>query len=165
LAGLSIDRVPVGALHPLMNFSTSLLVGLAIQIPKSEPHGKRAKDWRNSSHIVEPSWFWTVWSRFKIHQGPQEGRVRLACALYFGGILARFERNPAEVERLASELIELSTRYDFAFWLPGANVLRGWVRSVCGDTAEGILWIEQGIKDYRATGSTLAIPMWFSIES
>src|SRR5580693_8682455 len=67
LAGLSIDRVPVGALHPLMNFSTSLLVGLAIQILKSEPHGERAKDWRNSSHIVEPSWFWTVWSRFKIH--------------------------------------------------------------------------------------------------
>jgi hypothetical protein len=48
----------------------------------------------------------------------------LAFALYFGGILARFERNPVEVERLASNLIELSTRYNFAFWLPGANVLR-----------------------------------------
>ena len=89
----------------------------------------------------------------------------LAVALYLGGILARFERNPAEVERLASELIELSTRYDFAFWLPGANVLRGWVRSVCGDTAEGISWIEQGIKDYRATGSTLAIPMWLALKA
>src|SRR5271166_3529921 len=89
----------------------------------------------------------------------------LAVALYFGGILARFERNSAEVERLASELIELSTRYNFAFWLPGANVLRGWVRSVCGDTAEGIAWIEQGIKDYRATGSTLAIPMWLALKA
>jgi serine/threonine protein kinase/predicted ATPase len=89
----------------------------------------------------------------------------LAVALYLGGILARFERNPAEVERLASELIELSTRYNFAFWLPGANVLRGWVRSVCGDTAEGISWIEQGIKDYRATGSTLAIPMWLALKA
>jgi predicted ATPase len=89
----------------------------------------------------------------------------LAFALYFGGILARFERNPAEVERLASELIELSTRYNFAFWLPGANVLRGWVRSVCGDTAEGISWIEQGIEDYRATGSTVAIPMWLALKA
>jgi len=89
----------------------------------------------------------------------------LAAALYFGGILARFERNSAEVERLASELVELSTRYNFAFWLPGANVLRGWVRSVCGDTAEGIAWIEQGIKDYRATGSTLAIPMWLALKA
>ena len=89
----------------------------------------------------------------------------LACALYFGAILARYERNPAEVERFALELIELSTRYNFAFWLPGANVLRGWVRSVRGDTAEGISWIEEGIKDYRATGSTLAIPMWLALKA
>ena len=32
-------------------------------------------------------------------------------------ILGHFERNPAEVERLASDLIELSTRQNFAFWL------------------------------------------------
>ena len=30
------------------------------------------------------------------------------------GLLAHFERNPAEVERLASDLIELSTRQNFA---------------------------------------------------
>ena len=33
----------------------------------------------------------------------------LAFALYLGGILAHFECNPAEAERLASDLIELST--------------------------------------------------------
>ena len=38
----------------------------------------------------------------------------LACALYFAAILAHCERNPAEVERLASDLIELSTRHNFA---------------------------------------------------
>jgi hypothetical protein len=53
----------------------------------------------------------------------------LAFALYFVAGIARFERNPAEVERLTSDLIELSTRYNFAFWLPGANVLCGWARS------------------------------------
>jgi hypothetical protein len=88
----------------------------------------------------------------------------LATALYFGGIYARFERNPAEVERLASELIELSTRYNFAFWLPGTNVLQGWARSVCGDKAEGISRIEQGIEDYRATGSLVALPMWLALK-
>jgi predicted ATPase len=89
----------------------------------------------------------------------------LAFALYFGGILARFERNPAEVERLASELIELSTRYNFAFWLPGANVLRGWALSVCGDTAEAISRIEQGVEDYRATGSVAGMPMWLALKA
>ncbi len=81
------------------------------------------------------------------------------------GILAHFERNPAEVERLASELIELSTRHNFAFWLAGGNVLRGWARSVSGETAEGISWIEQGIEDYRATGSMLAMPYWLALKA
>ena len=55
------------------------------------------------------------------------------------GILGHFERNPAEVERLASDLIELSTRQNFALWLAGGEVLRGWARSASGDTAEGLL--------------------------
>ena len=42
----------------------------------------------------------------------------LAVALYYAGWLAHYERNPAEVERLASDLIELSTRQHFAIgWL------------------------------------------------
>ena len=32
-------------------------------------------------------------------------------------ISANVERNPAEVERFASDLIELSTRHNFAYWL------------------------------------------------
>jgi predicted ATPase len=35
---------------------------------------------------------------------------------------------------------------------------RGWARSVSGDIAEGIAWIEQGIRDYRATGAVLFLP-------
>ena len=35
----------------------------------------------------------------------------LACALQYGADLAYNERNPAEVDRLASEMIELSTRH------------------------------------------------------
>ena len=89
----------------------------------------------------------------------------LAFALYFGGIIARFERNPAEVERSASELIELSTRYNFAFWLPGANVLRGWARSVSGDTVQGVSWTERGVEDYRATGSIAGLPMWLALKA
>jgi serine/threonine protein kinase len=85
-------------------------------------------------------------------------RDSLALALNFAAILAYLERSPVEVERLASDLIELSTRYNFAFWLIGANILRGWARSVSGDTAEGISWIEDGIRDYRASGSILGLP-------
>ena len=61
-------------------------------------------------------------------------------------MLAHFERSAAEVERLASDLIELSTRHSFAHWLAIGEVFRGWARSASGNTAEGLSWIEDGIR-------------------
>ena len=89
----------------------------------------------------------------------------LAVALTFGAVLAYFERNPAEVERLASNLVELSTRQHFERWLPGGEILRGWARSASGDTAEGISLIEDGIEDNRATGSTLMVPLFLALKA
>jgi predicted ATPase len=80
----------------------------------------------------------------------------LVLTLHYSGVLGHFERNPAEVERCASDLIELSTHLNFATWLPGGAILRGWARSASGDTAKGIAWIEDGIRDSRATGTMLA---------
>ena len=34
----------------------------------------------------------------------------------------------------------------------------GWARSALGNPAEGISWIEQGIRDYRATDTVLGLP-------
>jgi tetratricopeptide (TPR) repeat protein len=86
----------------------------------------------------------------------------LALALYWAARLAADEHNPAEVERLASEMIELSTRHNFVFWLATGEIYRGWARSVSGNTAEGIPWIELGIRDFRATGAVLALPVWLA---
>jgi predicted ATPase len=86
-------------------------------------------------------------------------------ALTFGAVLGYFERNPAEVERLASDLIELSTRQNFVRWLPGGEFLRGWARSASGNTAEGVSLIEEGIEDNRATGSTLMVPLFLALKA
>ena len=83
----------------------------------------------------------------------------LAQTLSWAAGLAANEMNLAEVDRFASDLIELSTRHNFAFWLALGLVNRGWARSVSGDSAEGIAWIEQGIKDLRATGVMLSLPI------
>jgi serine/threonine protein kinase/predicted ATPase len=88
-----------------------------------------------------------------------------AVALHFAAYLAHYERNPAEVERLASDLIELSTRHNFAYWLAIGAIFRGWARSASGDTAEGIPWIEDGIEDLRATGSMLAVPFLLALKT
>jgi predicted ATPase len=62
-------------------------------------------------------------------------------------------------------LIELSTRQNFAFWLAGGEILRGWARSASGDTAEGMSWIDDGIEDWRATGSTLIVPYYLGLKA
>ena len=82
----------------------------------------------------------------------------LGLALIYAADLGFAERNPAEVDRLASEVIELSTRRNFLNYLASATIYRGWAHSTLGNPAEGIPLIEQGIRDYRATGSMRRMP-------
>jgi hypothetical protein len=80
----------------------------------------------------------------------------LAEALFIAAMLSHFERkNAAEVERLAADLIEMCTRHHFALYLAGGEILRGWARSTSGASAGGIAFIEDGIRDWRASGSRL----------
>jgi tRNA A-37 threonylcarbamoyl transferase component Bud32/predicted ATPase len=89
----------------------------------------------------------------------------LAFTLAWAAVLGQCERNPAEVDRLVSDLIELSTRHNFVYWLAIGATLRGWARSAAGDTAEGIPWIEQGIRDSRATGPVLTLPYYLGLKA
>jgi tetratricopeptide (TPR) repeat protein len=89
----------------------------------------------------------------------------LAVALVIAAVLAQMEGKPAEVDRLASNLIELSTRQNFAQWRAIGVILRGWARSVLDNTTEGIACIEQGIRDLRATGTVLAVPYYLTLKA
>jgi predicted ATPase len=89
----------------------------------------------------------------------------LAMALAWAAVLGQCGRNPAEVDRLASDLIELSTRHNFGYWLAFGAILRGWARSASGDTVEGIQWIENGIRDSRATGSLVTLPYYLGLKA
>jgi predicted ATPase len=89
----------------------------------------------------------------------------LAVALWNAGILAHYERNPAEVRRCASDLIEYSMRQNFPHWRAGGAVFCGWARSASGSTAEGLSWIEDGIADWRATGSTWSVPYLLTLKA
>jgi len=87
----------------------------------------------------------------------------LGHAIWSAGFFGHFERNPAEVERVASDLIELGQ--NFASWLAEGEVLRGWARSASGETAEGISWILDGIDDWRAAGSMLMMPLYLALKA
>jgi len=66
---------------------------------------------------------------------------------------------------LASDLIELSTRHHFALWQATGAIWHGWARSTSGDTAEGIPWIEHGIRDFRASGTATGLPFWLAVKA
>jgi serine/threonine protein kinase len=89
----------------------------------------------------------------------------LALALNWAASLGQRERNPARVDRLAADLMELSTRYNFVYFLAVGAIYRGWARSASGHSAEGIARIEQGITDFRATGAVRGLPYYLSLKA
>jgi serine/threonine protein kinase/predicted ATPase len=89
----------------------------------------------------------------------------LTNAIFDSALLAYYERNVSEVERLTSKVIELSTQYNFGFFLAIGSIVRGWVRSASGDAAEGISCIEEGIRAYRAPGSILGMPFYLGLKA
>jgi predicted ATPase len=89
----------------------------------------------------------------------------LAVALNFAARLTYYQRSATEVEHLASDLIELSTRHSFAHWLAIGKVFRGWARSASGGIAEGLPWIEDGIEDYQATGSIAWMTYFLTVKA
>jgi hypothetical protein len=92
-------------------------------------------------------------------------RHGLAVALFWAARLYLNERHPSEVERLTSELIELSTRQNFPHWVALGIALRGWARSASGDIQKGLAWIESGIEDWVATGAVLQVPYYLALKS
>jgi predicted ATPase len=89
----------------------------------------------------------------------------LVLALTFAARLAYLERDPVEVDRFASEVVGLSTRHNFVPSLAFGAIHRGWARSASSNTAEGIPWIEQGIRDLRATGTLLDLPLYLTLKA
>ena len=88
-----------------------------------------------------------------------------AVALFHAEFVAHFEADVAEVERLALELIELSTRQHFDQWRAAGRVFGGWARSACGNPAEGLTLIEEAMREWKAPGSTLVVPYWLALKA
>ena len=87
-----------------------------------------------------------------------------AVALFHAAFASHFDGDVAEVERLASDLIELSTRQHFAQWRAGGGIFRGWARSASGST-EGIALIKEAIGEWRGLGSMLVTPYWLALKA
>jgi predicted ATPase len=108
-------------------------------------------------HLGEISWQANIVEAISLGKELKD-MPALAHVLHIGALLAYYQRNPAEVDHMASDLIELSTRHNFAFYLTVGSIYRGWARSASGHIAEGISLIEDGIREHRASGSIISLP-------
>ncbi|MGA8478785.1 MAG: hypothetical protein WB696_12570, partial [Chthoniobacterales bacterium] len=89
----------------------------------------------------------------------------LVQALSVGGFIAYCKREASEVQRLASEMLDLSTRHNFAFFRSGAAILRGWAQSALGDTTQGVLSIEHGVEAWRENGVVIDLSLWLALKA
>lgn len=86
----------------------------------------------------------------------------LVMALWYAGLLNHCRRKPVEVERFASEVIEVSTREQIGNWLAGSGMLRGWAQGTSGSPSEGLGCIEDGLRVYP---SRLGLPFWLVLKA
>jgi serine/threonine protein kinase/tetratricopeptide (TPR) repeat protein len=89
----------------------------------------------------------------------------LVQTLSVGGFIAYCEREASEVQRLASEMLDLSTRHNFAFFRSGAAILRGWAQSALGETTQGVLSIEHGLEAWRGNGVVINLSFWLALKA
>lgn len=68
----------------------------------------------------------------------------VACALFFAGELRAFRREPEAVREHNEELLALSTKQGFPYWLTMATAQRGWLHAQAGRAEEAIADIRAG---------------------
>jgi hypothetical protein len=68
---------------------------------------------------------------------------------------------PLQSFQCAEEEIVLATQYGFALWRAGGIIVRGCALAMQGRRAEGMLQIREGSIAWQATGSDVAMPLFF----
>jgi predicted ATPase len=63
-----------------------------------------------------------------------------------------------KTEELALETIALAEKSGFPYWIAWETGLMGWARARAGDIEGGIALLENGLRNYRETGSELFCP-------
>ncbi len=82
----------------------------------------------------------------------------LAVALFYASILHQLRREADLAYDRANAVITLASELEFAVWVAGGTLVRGWALMEQGHTAEGFEQIQQGLTAWNATGAELIRP-------
>ncbi len=82
----------------------------------------------------------------------------LAVALFYASILHQLRREADLAFERSNAVITLASELEFAVWVAGGTLVRGWALMEQGQTAEGFEQIQQGLTAWNATGAELIRP-------
>ncbi len=87
----------------------------------------------------------------------------LAFALYIGSYVHKYRGEPKAMLGYAEEAVALCREHNFAWWLGGARVQRGWALVELGRIEEGANEIRRGLNAWQATGAEVAKPYFLAL--
>jgi predicted ATPase len=87
--------------------------------------------------------------------------LSFALSLAAGFHQLRCEEHTAQ--EYADAAIRLTTHQGFPHWRAYSAILRAWALAHQGPVKEGIAQIDQGLSDFRATGSEIWRPYWLAL--
>ncbi|MBV8576355.1 MAG: hypothetical protein JOZ58_15160, partial [Acetobacteraceae bacterium] len=82
----------------------------------------------------------------------------VAQALWFTAELHQVRREPARVEECVSDVLPLLATHGSAVGIANATMLLGWARVMQGETDHGITLMQEGLSNWRKTGSKFHVP-------
>jgi predicted ATPase len=89
--------------------------------------------------------------------------LSLSLALIWAAMIHHLRREPPLTQAHAETTMTIATDQGFPQSLAQAMTLRGWVLAACGQVAEGLTQIRQGLAAYRATGVTRDQPYYLAL--
>jgi predicted ATPase len=87
----------------------------------------------------------------------------LAFARYWAAWVSQVRRDVPAVYEHAEATIALSTEQGFPLWTALGTGLHGWALAMQGQGEAGMAQVRQGIAAYRATGSELLVPYFYTL--
>src|SRR5262249_35051248 len=87
----------------------------------------------------------------------------LTCAYASAALVSLDRREVQSTQGHAEALVALATTHHFPYRVTQGMVLRGWTLAAHGQEEAALAQIQQGLAQYRATGSAYGLPHYLAI--
>jgi tetratricopeptide (TPR) repeat protein len=89
----------------------------------------------------------------------------LSVALFLTSYINQFCRLPEEAMKSTRELIEVCEAQGIVLWLAAGKVVRGWALAALGQIRDGLLLIDQGMRNWRQTGAETSVQYFLYLKA